>query len=78
MRHHIELIASARSHCSAIAACTHKVGDFNEGSGQNLGLHYACMFKESLYSYALTLYLIETPFNTYANREDPDQAAKAA
>ena len=23
----------------------------------------------------LTLYLIETPFNTFANRADPDQAA---
>ena len=24
---------------------------------------------------SLTLYLIETPFNTFANRADPDQAA---
>ena len=26
-------------------------------------------------SFGLTLYLIETPFNTFANRADPDQAA---
>ena len=25
--------------------------------------------------YILTLYLIEMPFNTFANRADPDQAA---
>ena len=25
--------------------------------------------------FGLTLYLIETPFNTFANRADPDQAA---
>ena len=25
--------------------------------------------------YPLTLYLIETPFNTFAKRADPDQAA---
>ena len=24
---------------------------------------------------SLTLYLIQTPFNAFANREDPDQAA---
>ena len=26
-------------------------------------------------NFTLTLCLVETPFNTFANREDPDQAA---
>ena len=30
---------------------------------------------EILHVASLTLYLIETPFNTFANRADPDQAA---
>ena len=29
----------------------------------------------SFKQFDLTLYLIETPFNTFANRADPDQAA---
>ena len=32
------------------------------------------MYREK-HSDTLTLYLKETPFNTFANREDPDQAA---
>ena len=31
--------------------------------------------KHLCHLFSLTIYLIETPFNTFANRADPDQAA---
>ena len=33
------------------------------------------IFMVSIISFALTLYLIETPFKAYASKADPDQAA---
>ena len=37
-----------------------------------IGYHGTCHVGRFL---VLSLHLIETPFNTFANREDPDQAA---
>ena len=40
----------------------------------HLGLH--CLPRNTFKGFwSLTLYHIETPFNTFANRADPDQAA---
>ena len=36
---------------------------------------FECVKPKHLSITELTLYLIETPFNTFANRADPDQAA---
>ena len=51
-----------------------KYHDF-QGSIDNQAVFLIIFLNQKIYYGYLTLYLIETPFNAFANRADPDQAA---
>ena len=52
-----------------------KSQDFSQRGPDNMGLNFWHQFFSKLLKCKLTHYLIEMPFNAFANRTNPDQAA---